>query len=260
MADVTTEGDLIKGIGGLEFDNPILTEGGRGFGERYGNWASMKDAARGKQGNVKKAAQATGKNPVMAFTTMAEDSPNFSTMPVEIAIEAFDKNLPSRRTIKDFNRRVVTDSKGKGKGFKGIDTLEGRMQLLDPNNGELRKLVMNIMTQPGFQGQGMPDIDLLRDALIEPELRGMPAGMSGSLYLRGLPGSEIYEGAPHRTYSHVIPGQFLGRGKLLPYDQLFPDVARNIAHMSRVEALGSLRQKHHWQPVTDEVLENLYGK
>jgi hypothetical protein len=196
----------------------------------------------------------------MAFTTMAEDSPNFSTMPVEIAIEAFDKNLPSRRTIKDFNRRVVTDSKGKGKGFKGIDTLEGRMQLLDPNNGELRKLVMNIMTQPGFQGQGMPDIDLLRDALIEPELRGMPAGMSGSLYLRGLPGSEIYEGAPHRTYSHVIPGQFLGRGKLLPYDQLFPDVARNIAHMSRSEALGSLRQKHHWQPVTDEVLENLYGK
>ena len=98
--------------------------------------------------------------------------------------------------------------------------------------------------------------------MTEPELRNLETGVTG--YSVGqmrpeIPGTEL-KLSEHPTYSHDIPGHFLGQSKYpIPYQLMFPDTVKAISENPKQAAheFGSLKMIGPRQTIDQQMIDEI---
>ena len=220
--DRSRAGKLIQEVGG----NPLIREAPTQGGIDYTRWneafASLPNVAERYGKQIIEASKMKGVDPDKIFglsNLMSHEAIDFSHQPMEVLLNQFDPTLLDKKRVKEFNTTVqnhpVVNQKTKNitypfKNFAGIETPEGRYQLLETSNygGELRKNVMHKMNLDEFADMQFPSIAEARTATTEPRIMDAPTATVGHNIARFNPeGIVTYEtDKPHYSYTGVIQG------------------------------------------------------
>ena len=276
VGDVSRTGAVVSNVGGVPLSESVLVQGGPGFArERSGTgigWASNLSAAQSKQANITKAAEQTGLDPIMVYSAMSPTSINFSTPPTEMALAQMDTLKIPKKEQQAFSAAVRRTPGGKAKRFVGIEHPDAYQQLMGlgkypvEGSGDLRKAFIEEMSKARWWSKGFPDYEDIRRAVTDPALLSHEFGDVGGAFIRGVPGASLAENPFHRSYTHGIRGAYLGEAsRPISPDIAFPDVMATLSRqvnvagqpLTRSQQLGSLRSAHHYQPVTQQVLDLL---
>ena len=225
----------IFSIGGNRLQEPARQYGGSRFGLGHpeeAGWASGLDQAAGFQRRVNAASQQYGDVPVLAnYLAMGPEGLNYATHFTDTLLKSIDPTKMSAKDIDAVNRALRAGRQGvEMPDFPGIENPEAAYLYL-ANNPVGRKLVFNPSMQltTATEALGLPSGLNVRHAITEPELRDIEPGMTGFSLLQMQPGVTGLKPSRHPTYSHDIPGKFLGRTDvLMPYELTFPDTIAAI--------------------------------
>lgn len=237
--DQTVSDMMLKHVAGIPIN--AQQEGGSRYGEgkldipedKRPFWASGVGPAQAFQNKVTRLATLTGEDPriVAHHLAMGNDANNFAMHLVDANLKAIHSKGVTPENMEAFNRIVQAGAKGIGPfpHFPGVHNPHEAYEamLRDP---EMRKWFNARMKTPNVtQPLGLPnglDIDW---AISHPELRNMEISMTGHSVGRMRPGAELIPGSAHRTYSHDIPGESLGRApELAPLELAFLDASEYI--------------------------------
>lgn len=190
-ADKTSVG-MVKKIGGVELKTPIRTEGGPMHSEWQGDWASMNDAASGKQLHANKVADETGQLPIYMYLGMDHEGSNFSTMASEGVLRylesAGDLTKEGKKRIDEIMRSLpdTKDTKGIADSWPGYKSWDQTLEWLTNQDiggkttvGNRRKAFMNAISNKEFEQYGAPNMDDVYAAINEPSISGYGSGMAG---------------------------------------------------------------------------------
>jgi len=221
--DLSSAGKIITGVGGKELIVPVKTQGGYQFMQWNGDsWSSLPNVSKRIGNQIQTAREMEGVDPDKIFgvtKTMSPTAVDFNHMTTEVLLNQFDPTTIPKPIAKSFNT-LVRDQGVKNqktgvinypfKTFEGIETPEGRAQLLEISNwgGELRKNMINKMSLKDFREAGFPDVAEARAAVSAPELLDQPIGMIGHGITRFDPSGELNldPADPHYTYTANIKG------------------------------------------------------
>ena len=221
--DLSSAGKIITGVGGKELIVPVKTQGGYQFMQWNGDaWSSLPNVSKRIGNQIQTAAEMEGVDPDKIFgvtKTMSPTGVDFNHMTTEVLLNQFDPTTIPKPVAQSFNT-LVRDQGVKNqktgvinypfKSFAGIETPEGRSQLLEISNwgGELRKNMINKMSLKDFREAGFPDVAEARTAISAPELLDQPIGMMGHGIARFDPSGELNldPADPHYTYTANIKG------------------------------------------------------
>jgi hypothetical protein len=221
--DLSSAGKIITGVGGKELIVPVKTQGGYQFMQWNGDaWSSLPNVSKRIGSQIQTAREMEGVDPDKIFgvtKTMSPTAVDFNHMTTEVVLNQFDPTTIPKPVAKDFNKAVREQAvKNQNTGavtypfrsFAGIETPEGRAQLLEISNwgGELRKNMLHKMSLKDFKEAGFPDVAEARAAISAPELLDQPIGMTGHGIARFDPSGELNLDPldPHYTYTANIKG------------------------------------------------------
>ena len=256
-ADMSSVG-VVDRIAGRDIE-PIQTEGGALFADKYNSWMSMMDAAKGKQLHAMKVADKAKQLPIGLFQNMNHPGSNFSTMPSEgilnyieamgglgsdgvKAIDDFMLNLPDLKDTKNLSKEWP--------GYEGVEQM--RDYLFNPNSpgsttlGNRRKAFVPKMLQADMQKYGiMPPNDLYApiNEQIMRDLPGGHVGFRGGLFTDMDPKDmQAVEGV-HRSYNTPIPLEtvFAMEEAPVPWRVVFDDAAKRVADKPTARANRSFQ-------------------
>jgi len=105
-------------------------------------------------------------------TTMGAFSENYSVQPTTVLIDLFDKRKAAKSKANEINKFVQEDYPE----FAGINTPEGRSQLLDVNNGQLRKKFVRSMYTEDNEKYFKFNRQDISNAITAEDLLGVPRG------------------------------------------------------------------------------------
>ena len=254
--NIVVPGDLTVSDKMLEHvnDTPIGSqqEGGSQYGEgkldmpedKRPFWASGLGAARAFQNKVTKLARLTGEDPrVIAYhLAMASEGNNFAMHLADANLKAIKNSKIAPENVDTFNRVIRAGSKATGSfpDFPGVHLPEESYAAMQKDS-EMRKFFNNRMKTPTItKPLGLPnglDIDW---AVSHPELRNMEINMTGHSVGRMKPGAELIPGSAHKTYSHDIPGESLGRApELAPLELSFLDATHFLRQPGQMTSPGA---------------------
>jgi hypothetical protein len=218
--DRSGAGKLIQKVGGEPLIREVPTQGGIDYTRWNEAFASLPNVANRYGNQIQEASKMKGVDPDKIFglsNLMSHTAVDFSHQPMEVLLNQFDPTLLDKKRVKEFNTSVqnhpVVNQKTKKttypfKNFAGIETPEGRYQLLETSNygGELRKNVMHKMNLDSFADMEFPSIAEARTAITEPRLLEEPTASVGHNIARFNPeGIVTYEtDKPHYSYTGVI--------------------------------------------------------
>ena len=225
-------------IAGAPLTMDVYLQGGIDFPKLNGAaWASMFDTAAGKQNNVRKASEATGKRVLGVTTLMGHEAINFSTPIIEGMIGQLDAiDLPAS-AIKKFDDHVNTILRAKGRPeFLGLqhpealDQLIGRGVFEKLGAGELRKTLIKEMAKVDFRKIGFPIHRDVVNAITRPDLKRANIGEGGLTIMETQPDAKVELSPIHNSYNGIIPGRYFGGlAEALPPDILFPKTFEKLA-------------------------------
>ena len=254
--NIVVPGDLTVSDKMLEHvnDTPIGSqqEGGSQYGEgkldmpedKRPFWASGLGAARAFQNKVTKLARLTGEDPrVIAYhLAMASEGNNFAMHLADANLKAIKNSKIAPENVDTFNRIIRAGSKATGSfpDFPGVHLPEESYAAMRKDS-EMRKFFNNRMKTPTItKPLGLPnglDIDW---AVSHPELRNMEINMTGHSVGRMKPGAELIPGSAHKTYSHDILGESLGRApELAPLELSFLDATHFLRQPGQMTSPGA---------------------
>lgn len=225
--------DLYR-VGDVTLREPSRQYGGPRFGLGHpeeAGWASGLSAAGKFQRGVTEASQQYGDVPVLAnYMMMGPEGINYALHFADANLKAIDATKMTKKNIRDFNSLIKRGHpKLKFPEFAGIENpdLAYEQMAADP---ELRKHFNSIMQMPTIaESFKMPAGLNIRHAVTEPELRDLERGMTGFSVMEMEPGVASLNVSKHPTYSHDIPGKFLGKTEvMMPYELTFPDAVAQI--------------------------------
>ena len=144
--------------------------------------------------------------------------------------------------------------------FPGIEHPE-EMYLQFAIDPDMRKHFGNLMqmttvTEPRKMPSGL---DVMH-AVTEPELQNLEIGSTGFALGRMLPDVTDLKLSSHPTYSHDIPGHFLGQSKYpIPYDIMFPDSLKAVRENPKQapQELGSLKMIGPRQTIDQQMIDEI---
>jgi antitoxin component of RelBE/YafQ-DinJ toxin-antitoxin module len=221
--DLSSAGKIITGVGGNKLILPVKTQGGYQFMQWNGDaWSSLPNVSKRIGNQIQTAREMEGVDPDKIFgvtKTMSPTGVDFNHMTTEVLLNQFDPTTIPKPVARNFNT-LMRDQGVKNqktgvinypfKSFEGIETPEGRAQLLEISNwgGELRKNMINKMSLKDFREAGFPDVAEARAAVSAPELLDQPIGMMGHGIARFDPSGELNldPADPHYTYTANIKG------------------------------------------------------
>jgi hypothetical protein len=223
----------LVGIGDVELDVPAQLFGGSRYGaESVFNpeqdpafWASNLGSARAIQNQITELSGAMDDRPVLSmFTKMTPEASNFAlhTLDALLGYQQPHRLPKTKRQQLERAIRKGTPKQGKFPGFPGFENPEDVL-LAAKSDTELRKHLINTLWKPTVTEplKLRPGLDVL-SAISHPEIENLPPGTSGFSMGRMRPGAELTE-SHHPTYSHDIPGEFIGTSKYpLPLELAFP--------------------------------------
>jgi hypothetical protein len=223
----------LVGIGDVELDVPAQLFGGSRYGAESvfdpeqdpAFWASNLGSARAIQNQITELSQAMDDRPVLSmFTKMTPEASNFAlhTLDALLGYQQPHRLPKTKRQQLERAIRKGTPKQGKFPGFPGFENPEDVL-LAAKSDTELRKHLINTLWKPTVTEplKLRPGLDVL-SAISHPEIENLPPGTSGFSMGRMRPGAELTE-SHHPTYSHDIPGEFIGTSKYpLPLELAFP--------------------------------------
>lgn len=277
-ADKTSVG-LVRKIGGVELKTPIRTEGGPMHSEWQRDWASMEDAARGKQRHANNVADETGLEPRYVYMGMDHEGSNFSTMASEGVLrylEAVGDLTDEGKKLLDKKMRSlpdVKDNKGIAKDWPGYQSWDQMLEWLtnqdiggDTTVGNRRKAFMNAIKAKEFQNYGAPDVDDVYAAINEPDISQYGSGYAGFRAADAVyadPYGLEHRPLGHGSYDTRIPlGDVyaMDPNQMVPWNLMFYDMAQARADKAPAQAARSVqtaRSGVDYQMPTEEWLNRI---
>ena len=263
--DPTISGKTIYSVNGVPLESPSPQHGGPLYGlEHEGDafWASGLNAANRVQ-NVAREASKQYDLPVLGnYVMMGPDSINYAQHYADANLAAINPAKMSRGQIEDFNKLVRLGSKKSGPrpSFPGIENpSEAYLHFsIDP---ELRKHFNALMQMPTVtQKYNLPSGVDIRHAVTEPDLRDLEIGVTGKSIGRLRPEIEDLGYSEHPTYSHDIPGEFLGSTKYnIPYELSFPDTLKSVRENPKQapQEFGSFKYVGPRQVIDQQLIDEI---
>ncbi len=232
--DISISDMDVFGVGGEGLRMPSRQYGGPRFGLAHpeeAGWASGLVPASGFQRRVTGASQQYGDVPVLAnFMAMGPEGLNYAQHYADALLKSTRPEQMTQRNIDHFNKMIRSGTaKHDFPDFPGIENPDAAY-LYFAENPEARKHYNSVMQLTDTtKALGLPSGLNVRHAISTPELRDMERGMTGYSLMQMEPGVMGLKPSAHPTYSHDIPGQFLGRTDvLMPYELTFPDTVAGI--------------------------------
>jgi hypothetical protein len=220
--DQTPTGKDVYAIAGNPLSSPSRQYGGALYPAAHPlGWASEKEAAQGVQNLVNTAAKQYGDVDVLGeFMKMGPEANNYAMHNADAIIKSI--NPAQIKQLDDLNRMI----RAKFPDFAGIENQAEILKQAE-QNPELRKFLdYLVITKKHAETYGLPSGADMRHALSEPDLRNLEIGASGKSVIEMVPGGKISPSSRKTTttYSHDIPGEYLGGTKYArPYQLEFAD-------------------------------------
>lgn len=234
--DPTVTGKSLVSVGKTKLDSPSPQHGGPLYGLGRNDdifWASGIDPAGRVQTVAEEAMQAYDAPVAGQYIMMGPDSINYALHFADANLSAIDPSKMTKRQIEEFNELIrFGDAKsGPRPAFPGIENKEESYLhfAFDPH---LRKYFNKLMQMPKVTERfNLPSGQDIRFAITEEPLRNLETGVTG--YSMGHLAPEVPKSAlplsEHPTYSHDIPGRFMGGLKYpTPYELSFPDTLKTV--------------------------------
>lgn len=212
FGDRTRAGGLLASIGGEDLPTPVELQGGADFMRSPGGiWASEPDAMSTKARAIDRIAQATGEEPIMAYTAMGAQAGDFSRMMSDAMmaqIRPSMENYIDPRVVRAYDARIRDTV---DENWPGILSPEASGYVAGMT-GSNRRLLWQEMDRTAYRDAGFPDVGATRLAITDPRLidaQPFDTGLTMGLLNRGLD----VEPTPrdvHSTYGAQIHGEYLG--------------------------------------------------
>jgi hypothetical protein len=239
--DPTISGQTIHSVAGRPLRSPAPQHGGPlyGLGKEDEFWASNLGAAQGVQNRAKGLSELYESPVVGNYVMMGPDSYSYAQHFADTNIQNLRPEEMTKRQIESFNKMVregypYVDSKKVKRqrifpSFPGIERPE-EMYLQFALDPDMRKHFGNLMQMPTVTEKfNMPSGLDVAHAVTEPSLRDLEIGVTGKSLGLMKPDVTDLKLSSHPTYSHDIPGQFLGGMKYpVPYELSFPDTLKSV--------------------------------
>jgi hypothetical protein len=255
----------IFSIGGEGLRAPSRQYGGPRFGLGHpeeAGWASGLVPTAGFQRRVNAASEQYGGAPVLAnYMSMGPEGLNYALHLSDALLKSAKPEMMTERNINDFNKIIrAGNPKSEFLDFPGIEHPEATYLYL-AENPEARKHFNSVMQlTKTTEALGLPSGLNVRHAVTEPELRDLERGMTGFSLMEMQPGVSNLKPSKHPTYSHDIPGKFVGRTDVLyPYELTFPDTVAGIRANPKQAGseFGTLQMLGGKQIIDNQLLDEL---
>ena len=265
--DPTITGKTLHGVGDVRLESPAPQHGGPLYGLYHDDdhfWASGLGAARRVQNLAKEAGEQYDAPVIGKYIMMGPESINYAQHFADANLQAIDLSKMTKKQIEGFNKIIRQGSPASGPrpSFPGIEDKESAYlhMAMDP---ELRKHFNALMQQNTVtEAFNLPSGQDIRFAITEGPLRDLETGVTG--YSMGrmrpdIPSSEL-KLSEHPTYSHDIPGEFLGQSKYpIPYELSFPDTLKSIRENPKQAGheFGSLKMVGPRQTIDQQLIDEI---
>jgi hypothetical protein len=266
--DATPTNRVIHGVGGTDLVRPSTQKGGPLYGLHNPgkSWASNHGAASGVLSLAEAAARqygVEGSDVLANYIKMSPEGTNFAQHFADALLATIDPSKLTKKDIMYMNAVIKSGNLKNPKGFLSApsvvdsDAMYNAM-LQDP---ELRKHFANRMMMAAVhKGRNIiPGPDVLH-AATEPELRDLETGVTGFSVGKIPSKNAKLTPSTHPTYSHDIPGNFLGRLAVpLPYEMAFPDAVQAIKNSPRHAntLFGTLKSSGARQQITPQLINEI---
>ena len=271
--DPTLAGKTLYGVGDVRLGSPSPQHGGPLYG-LYNDpnfWASGEDAAKKVQ-NLARSVSELYDSPVLGnYIMMGPDSLSYAQHFADANLQAIDLSKMTKQQIEMFNEIIREGYNYKKKGerfqrvfpsFPGIEDKDSAYlhMAMDP---DLRKHFNDVMQKPTVtESLNLPSGQDIRFAITEPALRDLESGVTGYSIGRMRPdvSPEGLKLSQHPTYSHDIPGQFMGTSKYpMPYELTFPDTVKSIRENPRQAPyeFGTLQYGSTHQTIDQQMIDEI---
>jgi hypothetical protein len=265
--DPTITGKSVHAVAGQPMQSPSPQHGGPLYGLGHDKdhfWASQLGAARRVQ-NLAKEAGEQYDAPVMGkYIMMGPESINYAQHYADANLSLIDPTKMRKSDIEGFNKLIRQGSAASGPrpSFPGIENPE-EAYLYFSVDPESRKHFNALMQMPTVTERfNLPSGIDVRHAVTEPELRNLETGVTGfsvgkmrpDVPATGLKFSE------HPTYSHDIPGEFMGQTNYpIPYELSFPDTLKAIRENPKQapHEFGSLKMVGPRQIIDQQMIDEI---
>ena len=205
------------------------------------------------------------------YIMMGPESINYAQHFADANLQAIDLGKMTKAQIEQFNKLVREGYPYKKSGehfqrvfpsFPGIED-KGSAYLHMAIDPDLRKHFNSLMQKSTVtDALNMPSGHDIRFAITEPSLRDLEPGVTG--YSMGrmrpdIPASEL-KLSEHPTYSHDIPGHFMGQSRHpIPYELSFPDLVKSIRENPRQapHEFGTLQYSGPTQTIDQQLIDEL---
>jgi hypothetical protein len=210
--DRTRAGGLLTSIMGEDLPVPVELQGGADFMRSPGGiWASEPDAMSTKARAIARIADATGEEPIMAYTAMGAQSGDFSRMMSDAImgqIRPSMSNILDPRIVERYDAYVRNNVDENWPGILSPDA----SNYVAGMTGSNRRLLWQEMDRAAYRNAGFPDVGATRLAITDPRLidaQPFDTGLTMGLLNRGFD-VEPTPGDVHSTYGSQIHGEYLG--------------------------------------------------
>lgn len=264
--DPTLAGKTLYGFGDVKLGSPSPQHDGPLYGlyndENF--WASGLGAARRVQNLAKEAGEQYDAPVAGKYIMMGPESINYAQHFADANLQAIDLDKMTKKQIEQFNKliRYGNPKSGPRPSFPGIEDKESAYlhMAMDP---ELRKHFNELMQKPTVtETLNLPSGTDIRFAITEPALRDLETGVTGFSIGRMRPeiSSKDLPLSTHPTYSHDIPGEFMGQSRFpIPYELSFPDTLKSIREnpAQAPHEFGSLKMVGPRQTIDQQMIDEI---
>ena len=263
--DPTITGKSVHAVAGQPLQSPSPQHGGPMYGHGKDHfWASQLGAARKVQ-NLSKEVGQQYDAPVMGkYIMMGPESINYAQHFADANLSAINPAKMRKSDIEGFNKLIRQGSPASGPrdSFPGIENPE-EAYLYFSVDPELRKHFNALMQMPTVTEKfRLPSGLDVRHAVTEPELSNLETGVTGFSVGKmrpDIPSTEL-KLSEHPTYSHDIPGEFMGQTQYpIPYELSFPDTLKAIRENPKQAPFefGSLKMVGPRQIIDQQMIDEI---
>ena len=253
----------VHAVAGSPLSSPSPQHGGPFYGR--GNepfWASGLGAANRVQNLAREASGQYGNADVLGNYMMMPEGLNYAQHFADANLSAINPSKMTKAQIEGFNDllRKGSNKSGPRENFPGIED-QGSAYLWMSQDPELRKYFNALMQQPTVTEKfGLPSGKDVAHAITEPDLRNVETGVTGKSLGLLRPEVTNLERSMHPTYSHDIPGEFLGStSHPIPYELSFPDMMQAIRNNPNQapQEFGSLKMVGPRQIIDQQLIDEI---
>lgn len=262
--DPTITGKTVYGVAGEPLKSPAPQHGGPyyGLGQDDKFWASQLGAAQGVQNRAGALSQLYEAPVIGNYVKMGPDSYSYAQHFADTNLQNIHPERMTKAQIEGFNELVRKGSAKSGPrpSFAGIENpdLAYLQFAVDP---ELRKHFGNLMQMPTITEKfGLRSGQDVAHAVTEPDLRNLEIGVTGKSLGLMRPDVTELKLSEHPTYSHDIPGQFIGGLKYpTPYELMFPDSIKAVREnpAQAPQEFGSFKMSGPRQIIDPQMIDEI---